>query len=67
MLAINGAALSQTITFDIATVLVPDNSRDGKVRTEVTATDVWSGVSLGKVTKVNQTVPPHGNIFLTLE
>ena len=62
VLAINGAALPHNITIDVASMLVPD----GLGATDAVATDVWSGQSLGKVTRVSRLVPPHGNIFLVL-
>lgn len=62
VLAINGAALAANITVDVASVLAPD----GEGHNSADAVDVWSGKSLGTVTRVSGMVPPHGNIFLVL-
>jgi hypothetical protein len=69
VLAINAAALPNTITIDVGMVLAPDASLASGVgvATEATATDVWTGQSLGEVTNVSRVVPPHGNIFIVLE
>eukprot|EP01051_Picozoa_sp_SAG22_P001578 SAG22_NODE_63_length_23302_cov_17.506551_10_plen_84_part_00 len=71
VLAINAAALPQKITVDVATVFAPDHSRHGPAAAaevdKATATDVWTGQSLGAAaSSYTDTVPPHGNIFLIL-
>ena len=67
VLAINGAALPSEITINFAAVTKPvvDAGIDGA--TEMMATDVWTGRSLGKLKSVTQQVQPHGNIFLILD
>ena len=71
VLAINGAAIAHSITIDVATVLAPDRAgagltEDGKP-VEATATDIWTGKALGKVSNVTRVVASHLNVFISLE
>lgn len=77
VLAINGGGLEQEITIDVATMLAPDYPHTiagtvaagaaGAAPTEAKAIDIWTGKTLGNVSKVTRKVPPHGNIFIRLE
>ena len=51
----------------VAAALAPDAAAGFAVGKEAEITDIWSGKSLGKVTSLTREVPPHGNIFVTLE
>lgn len=66
VLAINGAALPQEITIDVAEVLKPDRDAGFAGAAAVSATDIWTGTSLGEVTHITRQVAPHGNIFIAL-
>ena len=67
VLAINGAALPSEITINFAAVTKPDVDAGIDGATEMMATDVWTGRSLGKRKSDTQQVQPHGNVFLILD
>ena len=68
VLAINAAGLPHDITIDFAEILAHERGSDHPIAgEEATATDVWTGKIYGKLANLTRTVPPHGNIFITLE
>ena len=67
VLAINSAALPHNLTIDVAHVLKADADAGLAVPANATITDIWSGKALGTAGSYTREVPPHGNIFITLE